>query len=57
MKYLLLITNAFFRTMGITKPSPQAEKRAAWFLLALLSLVFIAIIAILVLAIRMSPTH
>ena len=32
MKFILLISNAFINTMGITQPSPQAANRAAWFI-------------------------
>lgn len=52
MKFILLISNAFINTMGITQPSPQAAKRAAWFIVALLALVASTILTIAVLAIH-----
>jgi ABC-type amino acid transport system permease subunit len=52
MSLLQSISNAFINTMGITKPSPRAEKRAAWFIVTLLSAVAAAIVAILFLALH-----
>jgi hypothetical protein len=52
MKLLLLISNAFINTMGITQPSPEAAKRAAWFIVALLSTVAAIIATIAFLAIH-----
>jgi ABC-type amino acid transport system permease subunit len=52
MKLLLLISNAFINTMGITQPSPEAAKRAAWFIVALLSAVAAIIATIAFLAIH-----
>ncbi len=52
MKLLLLISNAFINTMGITQPSPQTAKRAAWFIVALLGLVVAAIVTIALLAVH-----
>jgi hypothetical protein len=49
---LLLISNAFINTMGITQPSPQAAKRAAWFIVILLSVVIAAIATIVFFAIH-----
>jgi ABC-type amino acid transport system permease subunit len=57
MNLLLLISNAFINTMGITQPSPQAAKRAAWFILALLSGVVILIGSIAFLAIHWASHH
>lgn len=39
MNLLQFISNAFINTMGITKPSPQAERRAAWFIVIMLTAV------------------
>ena len=44
VKFLLLISNAFINTMGITQPSPQAANRAAWFIVIMLTTV-LAIVA------------
>jgi ABC-type amino acid transport system permease subunit len=52
MKLLLLISNAFINTMGITQPSPQAARRAALFIVALLAAVAAAIATIAFLAIH-----
>jgi hypothetical protein len=52
MKLLLLISNAFINTMGITQPSPEAAKRAAWFIVAMLFAVAAAIATIAFLAIH-----
>jgi hypothetical protein len=57
MNLLLLISNAFINTMGITQPSPQAAKRAAWFILALLSAVVVLIASIAFLAIHWASNH
>jgi ABC-type amino acid transport system permease subunit len=57
MKFLLLISNAFINTMGITQPSPQAEKRAAWFIVIMLSVVIAAVASIASLAIHWASHH
>jgi ABC-type amino acid transport system permease subunit len=49
---LLLISNAFINTMGITQPSPQTAKRAAWFIVILLSAVVATIATIVFFAIH-----
>ncbi len=54
MKLLLLISNAFINTMGITQPSPQTARRAAWFIVALLSLVVAAIVTVALLAFHLT---
>src|SRR6202789_1638995 len=43
MRFLEAIATAFFRTFGITQPSGQTRRRAAWFLFGLLSLIVVAI--------------
>jgi hypothetical protein len=57
MKLLLLISNAFINTMGITQPSPQHAKRAAWFIVIMLSIVISAVASIAVLAIHWASAH
>jgi hypothetical protein len=52
MRLLLLISNAFINTMGITQPSPEAAKRAAWFIVAMLTVVLATVATIAFLAIR-----
>jgi hypothetical protein len=57
MKFILLISNAFINTMGITQPSPETEKRAAWFIVALLAAVLATIATIAILAIHWASRH
>jgi hypothetical protein len=57
MKFLLLISNAFINTMGITQPSPQAANRAAWFIVTMLALVLAAVATIAVVAIHLASHH
>jgi ABC-type amino acid transport system permease subunit len=57
MNLLLFISNAFINTMGITQPSPQAAKRAAWFIVALLCGVVILIASVAFLALRWASHH
>jgi hypothetical protein len=57
MKLLLLISNAFINTMGITQPSPQAANRAAWFIVIMLGTVIAAVATIAFLAIHWAAHH
>jgi hypothetical protein len=57
MKFLLLISNAFINTMGITQPSPQAAKRAAFFIVTMLAGVVVALVTIVVLAVHLAAHH
>jgi hypothetical protein len=57
MKFLLLISNAFINTMGITQPSPQAANRAAWFIVTMLAVVLTAVATIAVVAIHWASHH
>jgi hypothetical protein len=52
MKLLLLISNAFINTMGITQPSPRDAKRAAFFIVTMLAGVLAGVITIAILAIH-----
>jgi uncharacterized membrane protein len=52
MKLLLLISNAFINTMGITQPSPKAANRAAWFIVIMLAAVIAVVATIAALAIH-----
>ena len=45
MPFLLFLARAFIQTFGITQPSPQQERRAAWFIGVLLFLIVAAIVA------------
>ena len=57
MKLLLLISNAFINTMGITQPSPKAANRAAWFIVIMLAVVIAVVGTIAALAIHWAPHH
>jgi hypothetical protein len=57
MKFILFLSNAFINTMGITQPSPQAAKRAGWFIFALLSFVVAAIVTIAAVATHIATRH
>jgi hypothetical protein len=57
MKFLLLISNAFINTMGITQPSPEAANRAAWFIVVMLTAVLAAIATIAIIAIHWASSH
>ena len=57
MKFLLLISNAFINTMGITQPSPEAANRAAWFIVAMLGVVLAAVGTIAAVAIHWASHH
>jgi hypothetical protein len=46
MQLFEAVATAFFRTFGITQPSDQARRRAAWFLFGTLTLIVIGIFAI-----------
>jgi hypothetical protein len=57
MKLLLLISNAFINTMGITQPSPQAANRAAWFIVIMLAAVLTTVATIAFVAIHWASHH
>jgi hypothetical protein len=57
MNILLIISNAFINTMGITQPSPQTAKRAAWFIVTLLSVLVIGIASLAFVAIHWASHH
>ena len=45
MGILEVLALAFFRTFGITEPSEQQLRRAAWFLLIMFTLIALSFIA------------
>jgi hypothetical protein len=47
MGFLLTITRAFINTFGITQPSPQGERRAAYFIGTLLALIVVGMVVAL----------
>ena len=47
MGFLLLITRSFINTFGITQPSPEGERRAAYFIGGLLALIVLGMAALL----------
>jgi heme/copper-type cytochrome/quinol oxidase subunit 2 len=57
MKLLLLISNAFINTMGITQPSPKAENRAAWFIVIMLASVIALVVTIAAVAVHWAFHH
>jgi hypothetical protein len=57
MKLLLLISNAFINTMGITQPSPEAANRAAWFIVIMLTAVLAAVATIAFVAVHWASHH
>jgi len=57
MKLILLISNAFINTMGITQPSPQAANRAAWFIFIMLTAVVAVVVTIAIVAIYWASHH
>lgn len=40
------LTRVFIDVFGITHPTPQQERRAAWFICSLLALIVIGIVAV-----------
>lgn len=46
MPFLMFLTRAFIDTFGITKPTPENERRAAYFIGALLFVIVCAVIAL-----------
>ena len=47
MGFLLLIARSFINTFGITQPTPQGERRAAYFIGGLLTLIVIMMLVAL----------
>ena len=47
MPLLLFLARAFISTFGITQPSPQQERRAAWFIGVLMALIVLGMIVLL----------
>ena len=47
MPLLLFLARVFVNTFGITQPSPQLERRAAWFIGILLAVVVLLSVAAL----------
>ncbi|WP_419804977.1 hypothetical protein [Terriglobus sp.] len=45
MPFLLFIARAFIQTFGITQPTPEGERRAAWFIGVLLFVIVAAVVA------------
>lgn len=44
MQPLLFLARAFINTFGITAPTPENERRVAWFIGGLLLLVLLAVV-------------
>ncbi len=47
MSLLLVLARAFVNFFGITKPTPEQERRAAWFIGSLLLLIVFGMLAVL----------
>ena len=47
MGFLTLIARSFINTFGITQPTPQGERRAAYFIGGLLFLVVVMMLVVL----------
>lgn len=47
MGFLLLIARSFINTFGITQPDPEGERRAAYFIGALLALIVVGMVVLL----------
>ena len=47
MGFLLLLARAFVNTFGITQPTPEGERRAAYFIGTLLLLIVLGMAALL----------
>jgi hypothetical protein len=45
MQLLEALAGAFINTFGITQPTDKTRRRAAWFILGMLALVFFGLIA------------
>lgn len=43
MPLLLFLARAFIQTFGITQPTPERERRVAWFLAGLMLLVVVLV--------------
>lgn len=43
MPFLLFLARAFIQTFGITQPTPERERRVAWFLVGLMLLVVVLV--------------
>jgi hypothetical protein len=46
MMLLEALANAFINTFGITQPTPQMRRKAAWFILVLLTLALALVCAV-----------
>jgi len=44
MGFLLLIARSFINTFGITQPGPEGERRAAYFIGALLAVIVVGMV-------------
>lgn len=55
MAFLLLIARSFINTFGITQPTPQAERRAAYFIGVLLALIVVMMLLALAAFLKLRP--
>jgi ABC-type amino acid transport system permease subunit len=57
MKPLQFIANLFINTMGITQPTPKTADRAAWFIVAMLIAVLIAVGTVAFIGLHLAARH
>lgn len=57
MKPLQFIANLFINTMGITQPTPKTADRAAWFIVAMLIAVLIAVATVAFIGLHLAARH
>jgi hypothetical protein len=57
MRPLLLLSNAFINTFGITQPSPKDERRTAWFIAIMLLLVLAAVATVAAIVLHLAFHH
>jgi hypothetical protein len=56
MRLLEALASAFINTFGITQPTDEARRRAAWFILGLLAMLLAGVVGIGVLIFHMLRT-
>jgi hypothetical protein len=56
MRLLEALASAFINTFGITQPTDEGRRRAAWFILGLLTFLLVAVVAAGVLIFHMLRT-
>jgi hypothetical protein len=52
MNLMQFVANLFINTMGITRPSPGAEKRATWYIVIMMTAVLATVATVAAIAIH-----